>query len=219
MHHMHKRLSPHPQASHAPQATRKGWPYSRRHPRRAARSASGGIASSRATPCGWPVRLAWLILFLLVLLASCSLPGNPTPAPTPTATITGAGVSTPTPKPTPESLANLLKTEQLLLMTPHPLRDLYGLAQQLKLHTAAPIPHVGRTTPLNEKVGQEDAFWLNNSDTRTYSRIHAKLVYITPHLYVYVEDGQSVNMAALQASADLFERSIYATDRTTFGSE
>jgi len=104
-------------------------------------------------------------------------------------------------------------------MTPHPLRDLYSLARRLKLHTIQPIPHVGRTTPLNAHVGQEDSFWLNNSDTRSYSRISARLVYITPHIYMYVEDGQQVNLAALQSSADIFETQIYPTDRSIYGSE
>jgi immune inhibitor A len=167
---------------------------------------------------GRPVRLAWLTLCLLILLVSCSLPGNPTPTPTPTPTATATRTGTVS-TPTPESLANLLETEQLLLMTPHPLRDLYSLAQRLKLHTSTPIPHVGRTTPLNEHVGQEDFFWINNADTHRYSRIRAKLVYVTPHVYMYVQDGQAANLNALAASANVFENSIYPTDRKYFGSE
>lgn len=139
--------------------------------------------------------------------------------PTPAIIIPLGSVLPSLPSPTPQSLSSLLQTEQLLLMTPHPLRDLYSLARELKLHTPNPIAHVGRTTPLNESVGQLDSFWLNNEDTRTYSRIQAKLVYITPHVYMYVEDGQQVDLAALQASADLFERSTYPTDRNTYGSE
>jgi immune inhibitor A len=123
------------------------------------------------------------------------------------------------PSPTATNVQSLVQTERLLLMTPHPLRDLYSLAQRLKLHTSSPIPHVGRTTPLNARSGQEDVFWLNNSDTRTYSRIRAKLVYITPHIYMYVEDGQEVNLQALQSSANVFENQIYVTDRNAFGSE
>src|SRR5690348_340247 len=141
----------------------------------------------------------------MLVLTSCTS-GTTPPTPTITPTVTeqpNPGNSLPSP--TVESQQALLQTEQLLLMTPHPLRDLYSLAQRLKLHTANPIPHIGRTTPLNEKVGQEDSFWINNADTRTYSRIHARLVYITPHVYMYVEDGQQLNMQALQASADLFE--------------
>ncbi len=37
------------------QATRRGWPYSRRH----VRATCGWIVYSRATPCGWP-GAAWL---------------------------------------------------------------------------------------------------------------------------------------------------------------
>src|SRR5258706_9627553 len=83
------------------------------------------------------------LLVILFLLSSCSLwGGQPTrPAP-PTAT---TGTSSILPSPAPENLQSLLQTEQLLLMTPHPLRDLYDLARRLKLHTALPIPHVGRT--------------------------------------------------------------------------
>ena len=161
-----------------------------------------------------------LVAFVcLLLLSSCTSGGNtPTVAITPTAT-TQPSSGNFLPSPTAESAQTLLQTEQLLLMTPHPVRDLYSLARRLKLHTAAPIPHVGRTTPLNETLGQEDSFWINNSDTRTYSRIRAKLVYITPHVYMYVEDGQQPNLQALQASANLFETKIYPTDRAVFGSE
>ena len=159
------------------------------------------------------------MLACLLLFSSCTSGSNP-----PVVTVTPAVTRQPNPgnilpSPTAESEQALLQTEQLLLMTPHPLRDLYSLAQRLKLHTATPIPHVGRTTPLNEKLGQEDSFWINNADTRAYSRIRARLVYITPHVYMYVEDGQQPNLQALQASADLFENKTYPTDRSAFGSE
>lgn len=156
-------------------------------------------------------------LSLCLLLSSCSFGTGVTGVtPTPTG---GEQPGSNLPSPGGENLASLLQTEQLLLMTPPPLRDLYSLAQRLKLHTSSPIPHVGRTTPLNERLGQEDSFWISNSDTRAYSRIRAQLLYITPHLYVYAQDGQQVNVQALQSSANLFESSIYQTDRATFGSE
>jgi len=180
-------------------------------------------------PCGRPRPLlsralsTFVTLFaVIVLLTSCtngsSTPTAPEVTRTPTAT-RQAGSGNNLPSPTTENVQALLQTEQLLLMTPHPLRDLYSLAQRLKLHTAAPIPHVGRTTPLNEALGQEDSFWINNADTRAYTRIRARLVYITPHVYMYVEDGQQVNLQALQASANLFETKTYPTDRNAFGSE
>ncbi len=159
----------------------------------------------------------WLALVML-LCSSCSLGGAQTPVATPTSTsshITNGPLHTLA----PENLTNLLQTEQLLLMTPHPLRDLYSLAQRLKLHTAQPIPHVGRTQPLQESLGQEDMFWISNFDTNSYSHIRARLAYITPHLYMYVEDGQNISIDALRSSAEIFEQHIYPTDRAAFGSE
>jgi len=158
-----------------------------------------------------------VLLTCLLIVSSCTFgggqaTGTTTPAPT-------IDTSSILPSPAPESLRSLLQTEQVLLMTPHPVRDLYSLAQRLKLHTPDPIPHVGRTTPLNAHVGQEDAFWVSNQDTRRYSRITAKLVYVTAHVYMYVQDGQAVNLGALQFSANTFESKIYPTDRATFGSE
>ena len=160
-------------------------------------------------------KFKYFLLILCLLLTSCSIGGGPQSA-TPTATaVPGSNL------PPPQSVSEqaLLQTEQLLLMTPHPLRDLYSLVRRLKLHTPQPIPHVGRTTPLNEHVGQEDMFWISNLDTHTYSRIRARLVDITPHVYIYVEDGQQIDLAALQSSANAFETKIYPTDRAAFGSE
>ncbi|HZU69784.1 MAG TPA: hypothetical protein VFA09_21105 [Ktedonobacteraceae bacterium] len=159
----------------------------------------------------------FVLLLLALLVSSCSLGGGPpmsiaTPTPT---QVPGSNL----PAPTVVDLPDILETEQLLLMTPHPVRDLYSLAQRLKLHTSSPIPHVGRTKPLNAHPGQEDSFWLHNSDSDTYSRIRAKLVNITPHVYMYVEDGQQVNLAALASSATIFEKQIYPTERANFGSE
>ncbi len=160
----------------------------------------------------------FLVLLCLPLLSSCSLGGNQsTASATPVLTVDNSGI--PLPSPTPESLQSLLQTEQLFLMTPHPSRDLYSLAQRLKLHSQPLIPGLYRIKPLNAHLGQEDAFWMLNQDTHRYSRFTAKLVYITPHVYMYVEDGQSANIGALQASATVFESNIYPTERAAFGSE
>ena len=167
-------------------------------------------------------KYAFLFLCLFVL-SSCTVSGNTTASSqSPIASVAVSATPftpTPLPSPSPESLSDLLATEQLLLTTPHPVSDPYSLMQRLKLHTAAPIPHTVRATPLNAHVGQEDSFWINNADSGQYSRVRARLVYITPHLYMYVEDGQSVNLAALAASANTFEKTIYPTERAAFGSE
>lgn len=161
---------------------------------------------------GGPVTL----LACLLLLSSCSLGGQAIGTATPTA-MSAPEINLPPLK--PESLQNLMQTEQALLMTPYPVRDLYDLTRRFKLSTATPIPHIGRTMPLNAQVGQEDSFWITNLETRSSSRIQAKLAYITPHVYMYLEDGQKASMGAIQSSADLFETKIYPADRANFGSE
>ncbi len=166
----------------------------------------------------------WFRLFLLLslpLLSACSL-GDSQPVAVVAVATPALAVddsNAPLSSPTPESIQNLLQTEQLLLMAPHLPRDLYSLAQRLKLHVQGLIPPVGRTTPLNAHLGQEDAFWIMNLDTRRYSRVTARLVCVTPHVYMYVEDGQSINLGALQQSANVFESTIYPTDRAAFGAE
>src|SRR5213082_992412 len=81
-----------------------------------------------------PLRLPWGILFSILLLSSCApfWSGQPVGTATPNSTLPGGKLSSPT----PQNLRDLLQTEQLLLTTPHPVRDLYSLAQRLKLHTA-----------------------------------------------------------------------------------
>lgn len=158
------------------------------------------------------------VLLCLLMLSSCSL-GNSQSAATGTPTPTVDDSSTPLPSPMPESLQNLQQTEDLLLMAPHPLRDPYSLAQRLKLHIQTPTPPIGPTTKLNVHVGQEDTFWILNKDTHRYIRIAAKLMYVTPHVYLYAAARSSFNLGALQASANVFESKIYPSERATFGSE
>src|SRR5260221_14683228 len=164
------------------------------------------------------MRKPWLLICLcLLLFSACSSGSNQavgtvTPMPT-------ADTSANLPSPTPESLQRLMQAEQLLLLTPHPLRNLYDIAQRLKLHTSIPIAHVVRTTPLYTVLGQEANFWINNLDTRRYRGFFAKLVYFTTHVYMYVEDRIAVNLKALLASARFLQARHYPPDPTTLGSE
>ncbi len=104
-----------------------------------------------------------------------------------------------------------------VLHDPRPARDLISLALRFG-HAQGPISPVARATPLNAKLGQEDTFWILTGSSQ-YKQIQARLVYITPHVYDYVEDNTQVDLGALRQSADLFESSIYVTDRRFFGSE
>jgi immune inhibitor A len=154
-----------------------------------------------------------LLCLCLLLCTSCTTNSNANVQATPDVNQPGSNL----PSPTIQTLPGLLQTEQVLLMTPHPTRDLFSLAQRFKGYR--PSGHVAQSVPLNEQVGHEQNFWIENQDTSAYQKIRARLVYLTDHAYVYIEDGQAFNQAALQASADIFEKQIYPTDRAQFGDE
>ena len=108
---------------------------------------------------------------------------------------------------------------QAVLTTSRPTRDLYSITQHLVKHLSQPISPETRSTPRNEQVGNVTQFYVVNASQSGYHQITAMLVYETPHLYVYVQQGASVDIQALKASADRFESSIYATDRGYYGDQ
>ncbi|MBV9279503.1 MAG: immune inhibitor A, partial [Chloroflexi bacterium] len=100
-----------------------------------------------------------------------------------------------------------------------PERNLYVLADQLRLRPPRRIPHVIRTFSPNYPVGHQDTFWVLGEDKNRYFRMAATIRAETPHLYVYVQNGVTFPQAGLDKAANTFERSIYPTDRSYFGSE
>jgi len=104
-----------------------------------------------------------------------------------------------------------------LLATELPQRDIRLLAERLK--KTGPIPEVVHGAPPVYRLGSEDEFWVGNVDTMEQFRVTAVLRYVTPHLYMWVEEGLSYDQAGLARSADNFENRIYPTNRAFFGSE
>jgi hypothetical protein len=100
-----------------------------------------------------------------------------------------------------------------------PFRDLYVLTDWLKLRPPRPIPHVIRHFSPNYPVGHQDAFYVLGEDKNQYFVMHATIRAETPHLYMYVQNGLTLNQTALKKAADVFEKSTYPTDRYYFGSE
>ena len=109
-------------------------------------------------------------------------------------------------------------TAALLAQDTIPARDLRSLAMRLKPN-AGDIPVVVNATPPNFKVGDQQRFWVGNEDTQEHRQITATLKYVTPHVYMWVENGVNVDQAGLEKSADRFETKTYPTDRQFFGSE
>jgi len=145
----------------------------------------------------------------------------PTPGPVAmhTLTPTPMPVVTPTSTPVAAPMAPAERsTEQLLAETSIPERDLVALTARLK-KLAQPIPVVVNDIPPDYAVGDKDVFWVANVDTATNYTTTATLSYLTPHLYLWVEEGASFDQEALKRSAERFESHIYPTDRRFFGSE
>jgi immune inhibitor A len=150
------------------------------------------------------------------------------PNTTPTATNTPAAVRDPAPIFTPESAASVTPlpsyaagvgtTEKLLANTDIPTRDRLDLARRFKL-SDQPIPVVVNRTPPAYQVGDQETFWVGESDTLRHFEVTATLRYVGAHSYWWVEDSYDVPDADIAASAETFENSIYPTDRAFFGSE
>jgi immune inhibitor A len=157
-------------------------------------------------------------------------------ADTPTATITpvpvrdAAPVVTPTPasndsplppdpSPTP---ARALTTEQVLADTDVPVRDRLDLAQRFKL-SDQPIPAVVNPITPAYQVGDQESFWVGESDTLRHFQVTATLRYVGSHSYWWLEDGSDeadkVTDSEMAASAEAFENTIYPTNRAFFGTE
>ena len=98
-----------------------------------------------------------------------------------------------------------------------PHRDLYQIVPRLKkdLTLLTPIP-----TPLPRawQIGERDQFFITEDmTTGTYRTASATLQFITPHALFWIEDTYKFDQAALQKSAEAFEKQIYPTDTQYFG--
>ncbi len=98
-----------------------------------------------------------------------------------------------------------------------PISNLYDLAGRLHNEKNIPLTVPAPLVPLEE--GQMEEFWVTNTDSHESFKVTARLEYITPHVYFWVEDGVSFDKKALIKLTDTFENKIYPTDRDFFGSE
>ena len=107
------------------------------------------------------------------------------------------------------------ETIEILGQAQVPENDPYELACRLE-----GVCNVSETVPAKQySVGDQDTFWILNSDTNEHSQIDATLRYITPHSYFWAENGTPVNERDMKELMDTFEEKIYPTNREFFGSE
>ncbi|MBN1954554.1 MAG: immune inhibitor A [Anaerolineae bacterium] len=130
----------------------------------------------------------------------------------------------PTPEPTPHITRDPLpeeayETAMLLEQTVIPVRDLHGLAIRLRGLPADTPNQINPQGSPDYEVGTRRVFNASNVDTDAQFQVTAILRYKTDHVYMWVEEGVSVDMDELEAAAELFEEHTYPTNRAFFGSE
>jgi len=182
-----------------------------------------------------------LTAFVLGHRCGSPYPPSPSPPPTPLPRPTATGTSTPVPSPTPlQPTPRSTERKPSPTPTPHrptptlvplsavevPARDPLALAARLReaadrggLRRPAFIPRVVNHTSPVYHLGDQERFWVGNMDTSEQLQITATLRVITPHLYMWVEEGYAVDQAALESSARRFEARTYSINRTLFGFE
>ncbi len=108
-------------------------------------------------------------------------------------------------------------TQDVLSQAVVPDSDLYSLACRLK--NICDVSHTLPAPATAFKVGDQQKFWLMNSDTIENFQVVTTLRYITPHSYFWLEQGIDADAKDIRLLMDTFEKKIYPTDREFFGSE
>jgi immune inhibitor A len=110
------------------------------------------------------------------------------------------------------------ETARQLAQAELPTRDLIDLAHRLQ---GLPVSagELKLTQPPDYALGDQQVFWLHNTETNQYYTTTATLQYETPHCYWWIENGYQVAEDALAQSARNFEEQTYPTNHRYFGSE
>jgi len=160
---------------------------------------------------------------------------DPIPSPTntveadPTMDLEPTAVQTEPAEPTPESPASPIQpiplpepsegAETLIMLenTIVPINDPIELAERLEDKENLPT---NLEFPVKiYQIGDQETFWVTNSDTNENFQVSATLREVTDHVYFWIEDGIGYNERHLKALVDTFEEKIYPTNREFFGSE
>jgi immune inhibitor A len=97
-----------------------------------------------------------------------------------------------------------------------PPRDRSSLAQRLLGVTQ--IPPMPSQPLRSYEVGDTESFFVQNTDEGAFS-ITAELVYVNDVVYMWVQEGYTLDLNNLMESADQFANDIYPAIREVFGSE
>ncbi len=179
--------------------------------------------------------IALVLVLLLPTVISCGqtiVPPSRT-ARTSTATPSDLPLETPTPVPTPNERpsdtpsptpswpsqpSDGRETALRLAHTTVPPRDLVAITSRLQ-RGGAPLSRTAAPDPRPFTIGRQDRFWISDPALDRQREITATLRWITPHLYLYVENGREVPLEALRRAGQFFEEEIYPGHHAHFGSE
>ena len=134
---------------------------------------------------------------------------RPTASPEPGATPSETG-----PEPSGDAATETLNTLETAIV---PVNDPIGLAERLEGKENLPV---NLETPVKiYQEGDQETFWVTNSDNNENTQVSATLRYVTDHVYFWVANGVKINQNDLKKLVDTFETEIYPTNRAFFGSE
>ncbi len=160
----------------------------------------------------------------LILLTACSaqaqttgvattdVAGQVAQRPQPTAT------PLPTAAPLPATELEQLSTAAQLAAVELPGRDRRELTFRLD-STANSLPPATKPLSTTYAVGDQESFWVHNTDSATNSAVAADLVYATDVAYAWVEAGQPYDRAVLERAIDRFSTHTYPNAVQVFGNE
>jgi len=109
------------------------------------------------------------------------------------------------------------QTLQALKMAEISQNDPLELVNRFKKNHPKPEPLMEPAVEFEN--GQVKKFWILDVDQDDYRQVDAVLVFQTPHLYYWVEQGVEYEFKEVVQLADVFENQIYPLNRAVFGSE
>ncbi len=153
-----------------------------------------------------------LILFIVALATVTACAGRQPSA------VSRQSSSDQSPTPSSQLPAEALEKKRLLATADAPERDLVDLTIRLT-DAESPVPRTTRNEPWGFALGDSHDFWVQIKGSGDYHQVPAGLLYETPHVYWFVEQGLEFDARSLHNVAERFESEIYPTNHYIFGWE
>ncbi len=166
------------------------------------------------------VVIVCLCASVTILFLAKSISPSPTLSPTLLPTLTAIPVSqapTITPVEPVEGMSAGEKTLHTLREAVLPPADLFSLAYKFEGKTN--LPAALDTPPVDYEVGDQQSFWIWETDKDANLEVEATLSYESPDLYFWIENGVPFDEAALKSIAETFANEIVPKDHAFFGTE